>query len=222
MSVDGKISTGDTDGMDFDTDLPQIPGLREGLHQYYDIEKTTDTFSLITGRVLAKIGINEKTDVPEKIQVHFIIIDNNPHLTTQGVEYMAKKGNTIVIVTTNMLHPGFQLSHSNGNIKMISYTKVIDFHDLFVRLLKEYGAERITIQSGGTLNATLLNSNLIDRVLLVVTPVLIGGQNTPAIIDGESLHTHDDLRKLKTLQLVQCKKLDHSYLLLEYIVNNEI
>lgn len=29
MSVDGKISTGSTDELDFDRDLPRLPGVRE-------------------------------------------------------------------------------------------------------------------------------------------------------------------------------------------------
>jgi 2,5-diamino-6-(ribosylamino)-4(3H)-pyrimidinone 5'-phosphate reductase len=32
MSIDGKISTGDTDALDVDRDLPGIAGVREGLH----------------------------------------------------------------------------------------------------------------------------------------------------------------------------------------------
>lgn len=42
MSVDGKISTGATDDLDVDKDFPEIVGVREGLHQYYEIEQTTD------------------------------------------------------------------------------------------------------------------------------------------------------------------------------------
>ena len=42
MSVDGKISTGSSDERDVDRDFPKIPGVREGLHQYYEIEQTTD------------------------------------------------------------------------------------------------------------------------------------------------------------------------------------
>ena len=34
MSVDGKISTGETDELDFDKDLPNIIGVKEGLQQY--------------------------------------------------------------------------------------------------------------------------------------------------------------------------------------------
>lgn len=39
MSLDGKISTGDTDEMDFDKDLKRIVGVKEGLPQYYEREK---------------------------------------------------------------------------------------------------------------------------------------------------------------------------------------
>ena len=42
MSVDGKISTGATDDLDVDKDFPKIMGVQEGLHQYYEIEQTTD------------------------------------------------------------------------------------------------------------------------------------------------------------------------------------
>lgn len=54
MSVDGKISTGATDDLDVDNDFPNIKGVNEGLHQYYEIEKTTDLWSLNSGRVQAK------------------------------------------------------------------------------------------------------------------------------------------------------------------------
>lgn len=54
MSVDGKITTGSSDHLDFDQDLPHIHGCWEGLQQYYDIEQTTDLWSLNSGRVQAK------------------------------------------------------------------------------------------------------------------------------------------------------------------------
>ena len=46
MSVDGKISTGAEDELDVDRDFPRINGVKEGLYQYYEIEKTTDLWSL--------------------------------------------------------------------------------------------------------------------------------------------------------------------------------
>lgn len=46
MSVDGKISTGAVDELDVDREFPRINGVKEGIYQYYEIEKTTDLWSL--------------------------------------------------------------------------------------------------------------------------------------------------------------------------------
>ena len=48
MSVDGKISTGAVDELDVDREFPRINGVKEGIYQYYEIEKTTDLFSVIS------------------------------------------------------------------------------------------------------------------------------------------------------------------------------
>ena len=68
MSVDGKISPGASDDLDVDKDFPNIAGLKEGLPQYYEIEQTTDLWSFNTGRVQAKMGVNEKP-FPDKMYI---------------------------------------------------------------------------------------------------------------------------------------------------------
>ena len=103
MSVDGKISTGDNDSMDVDQDFPKINGVKEGLWQYYSIEQTTDLWSLNSGRVLAKVGINEKVDEPQKTPVNFVVIDDK-HLTQNGIKHLVKKSNKLFIVTVNENH----------------------------------------------------------------------------------------------------------------------
>lgn len=221
MSVDGKISTGDSDSMDVDKDFPNIPGVGEGLSQYYEIEKQTDFFSLNTGRVFAKIGVNDKKDEPQKIPVNFVVIDNKPHLTETGTSYFAKKAKKLFIVTTNQGHPAFGLKKQYSNIEIVFYEKDIDLADLMNKLKTDHGADRLTIQSGGTLNSEFVRQGLIDRVLLVVAPALIGGKNTSTIMDGESLHSVTELSKIKALELVQAKPLNDSYLLLEYRVKNQ-
>lgn len=220
MSVDGKISTGDSDVLDVDKDFPKIPGVREGLRQYYDLEQQTDLFSLNTGRVFAKIGMNKKTDEPHKIPVTFVVIDNEPHLTKKGVIYLSKKSKNVIIATTNKNHPAKLLKKDFDNIHILEYKKSIDFNDLFVKLKQDFGAERLTIQSGGTLNTTLVRAGLVDRLWLVVAPTLIGGKNTASLMGGESLHSPEDLGKIKTLKLVKAMPLKNSYLFLEYRVQD--
>lgn len=85
VSADGKISTGAADTFDFDVDLPRVPGVRDGLTQYYEIEQTTDLWSFNTGRVQAKLGVNKKP-LPPKSPVSFVLLDNT-HLTAHGVRW---------------------------------------------------------------------------------------------------------------------------------------
>lgn len=214
MSIDGKISTGDYDKLDFDRDLPKVDGAKEGLHQYYDLEKQTDTCSLNTGRVMAKIGVNDRDTEPAKIPVDFVIIDNQPHLTGRGLEYLSKWVRTLYLVTTNKQHP----AHTCGleNVIVIPFEESIDFRYLFEKLGAEYNIERMTIQSGGTLNAMLIREGLIDHLSIVVAPIIVGGTSTPTLVDGESIHTLADLNQLKAFELVAAIPLEHSYLHLQY------
>lgn len=220
VSVDGKISTGDTDIMDTDKDYKLIEGLKEGNKQYYDLEQQTDLHSLNSGRVFEKIGMNEKTDEPDKTPVSFIVIDNKPHLNENGTTYLAKKSKTLYIITTNPEHPAFELKKEFPNIEILKYEKEVDLSDALNKLKKEYGVDRITIQTGGTMNASWVREGLIDRLLLVVAPAMVGGKDTATLMDGESLHSESELFKIKSLELVQAKPLENSYLLLEYKVNN--
>lgn len=219
-SLDGKISTGDSDELDVDKDFKRIVGVKEGLKQYYDLEKQTDLFSLNTGRVMQKIGINERTLTPKKMDCSFIIIDNKPHLTESGVAYLAQWVKTLYLVTTNKNHPAFALKNEHSNIEILFY-EVIDLGDLLGRLKSQYNVDKLTIQSGGTLNAEWIRHGLIDHISVVVAPVLIGGKNTSTLIDGDSLHTEKDLLKLRALKLVKCEILDNSYIHVMYDVIND-
>jgi 2,5-diamino-6-(ribosylamino)-4(3H)-pyrimidinone 5'-phosphate reductase len=222
QSLDGKISTGDVDERDFDKDLANIPGVKEGLHQYYEIEKQTDWFSFNSGRVMAKIGANTRSlDDVKQMSVCFVIVDNKPHLDNHGVEYMARWVERLFIVTTNKEHPAFQLKEQFPNIVVMLYEGTVDFADVFAKLKNDYHAKRMTIQSGGELNAELLRAGLIDHVLVVVAPCLIGGRDTTTLVEGESLHTTSDLAKIRPLKLTGCAALENSYAKLDYEVINQ-
>ena len=219
MSVDGKISTGKSDILDFDKDFPDIEGIKEGLQQYYDIEQTTDLFSLNSGKVQAKIGANEKSESIRKLPVSFLIIDNKPHLNDVGVDNFIRKSKKLFIITTNKNHSAF--ARKEDNLEIIYYENEIDFKELFVRLKQSYNINNLTIQTGGTLNAVFLRKKLIDRLSVVVAPALIGGNETSSLIDGSSLSSPEELKYIKALNLIDVKKLDNSYIHLLYDIVNE-
>jgi 2,5-diamino-6-(ribosylamino)-4(3H)-pyrimidinone 5'-phosphate reductase len=215
MSADGKISTGQGDQRDFDKDLPAVPGVGEGLHQYYELEQQTDLTSFNTGRVMAKMGWNEEKSEVELSPVSFVIVDSQPHLTSRGITNLSKHVKKLYIVTTNINHP----AHANTeiNLEVVYIEGKIDFTDLF-KHLKSAGVDNLTVQSGGEMDSQLIREGLISKVSLVVAPLLVGGKDTPSLVDGPSFITGADLRFLKPLALISADVLKDSYLHLQYEV----
>ncbi|MGY3750754.1 dihydrofolate reductase family protein [Vagococcus acidifermentans] len=215
-SVDGKITSGSSDELDFDKDFPTIEGVKEGLQQYYDIEKTTDLWSLCSGRVQAKLGVNS-APFPEKGVVSFVLIDNY-HLTKHGIQYFSKLSKNFVLITKNKNHPAFTVEENNLNIIL---QEKLNLTEALSILKEEFKCERLTIQTGGTLNALLLREDLIDYVDIVVAPILVGGKDTSSLIDGESITSQQQLNDIKPLALNSVSELENSYIRLHYKVLNE-
>ena len=192
-SVDGKISTGNSDLLDVDSDYPAMDGVKEGLHQYYEIEQTTDLWSMNSGLVQAKLGVNQK-EYPDKTPVSFVVIDNK-NLTDHGVSYFCRRAKTFVLVTTNTQHPAFSVQEDNLHIIC---QKKLDLRAVLEELF--------------------LQEKLFDCIDIVVAPVLIGGKDTATLIDGASITKREELGLLGVLKLVRCEVLEDSYLRLRYEV----
>lgn len=141
--------------------------------------------------------------MPSKIPVSFVLIDNS-HLGEHGIKYF-------VLITTNKNHPAFHVKAENMGI---IFQEELSLKKALIELKDKYNCERITIQSGGTMNGIFLREKLIDFVDIVVAPVLIGGKETFTLIDGKSITSIDELNKLAVL------KHEDSYVRLGYKVNN--
>ncbi len=216
-SLDGKISSGNNDSLDADKDFCRINGVKEGLHQYYEIECTTDYYSLNTGRVMEKIGVNNKKEYHNKVEVNFIIIDNKPHLNENGIDYICHWVEKLILVTTNKNHIAYSLKDEYDNLDILFYEK-LDLKMLLEDLYSEYNVDKITIQSGGNLNGLFVRENLIDYVNVVIAPLLVGGKDVSTLIDGKAIESDSELDKLRALELMECNKLDDSYVQLKYKV----
>ncbi len=216
MSLDGKINSGASDELDVDRDWSKIYGIKEGIHQYYEIEQTTDEYSLNSGKVMAKIGVNDKKEPDYKIGVSFIIIDSKPHLTESGIIYLCKWVKKLFLVTSNKNHPAFKLKEKLDNLEIMYYDQKINLTTMMVDLKQVYDVKRLTIQSGGTLNGEFLRNNLINYVNIVIAPVLVGGKETNTLIDGESITKVEELNKIRPMKLLECNQLKDSYVQLKY------
>ena len=217
-SLDGKISSGNSDNLDADKDFCRINGVKEGLHQYYELEQETDIFSLNTGRVMAKIGVNDRKEYHDKIDVvTFVIIDNKPHLNENGIDYLCHWVGKVLLVTTNKNHIAYSLKNKYDNLEILYY-ETLNLTQLLEDLYSKYNAENLTIQSGGTLNGMFVRNKLIDFVNIVIAPIIVGGKDVATLVNGESITNENELNKLMPLELMECNKLEDSYIQLKYKV----
>lgn len=116
-------------------------------------------------------------------------------------------------MTTNKEHSAFEISKKHEN--------EIDLPDLLKILKEKYQIEKLTIQSGGTLNSAWIREGLIDRISIVVAPCIVGGKTTPTLVDEKPLHEQKELENVKALKLIEANVLENSYLHLKYAVISE-
>ena len=167
---------------------------------------------------MEKMGWNESKTSIKKIPVDFIIVDNKPHLTERGLRNLCKRVKKLYIVTSNSNHPAIKMQIEN--LEVIYYDDKVDFTDLFIRL-KTVGIERVTIQSGGTMNTELVRACLIDELSLVVAPILVGRSKTSSLLDGVDIVSTDDLSSIADLDLINVTEMSGSYIHYRYSVRKK-
>ena len=99
----------------------------------------------------------------------------------------------------------------------ILYYDTLDLNIMMEDLYSKYSVDRLTIQSGGSMNGLFVRNDLIDYVDIVIAPILIGGKDVPTLVDGESIND-GELGLLRPLELMECNRLNDSYIELKYRV----
>lgn len=124
-----------------------------------------------------------------------------------------------MLVTQNTSHPGFNVNEDNLHIEIQETSQLSGVLNV---LYQKYECERITVQTGGTVNGMLLREKLLDYVDIVVAPVLVGGCDVPTLTDGLSLTSPHNLDQLGVLELKDCIILRNCYLRLRYSVRKNL
>jgi len=83
-------------------------------------------------------------------------------------------------------------------------------------LLEELGQRNIVnvlLEGGGLLNASALKENVVDKALLFIAPIIIGGENAPGFIGGKGFKKLKDAARLKK---VEAKKIGDDFMIEGY------
>ncbi len=87
----------------------------------------------------------------------------------------------------------------------------VDLKEAVEVLRSDYGLNNIRSDSGGSLNSVLMREGLVDRIVILLDPVLAGGGNTPFF---------NELSSTVKLRLESMEKMDSGQLLMSYEVVN--
>ncbi|MBQ1328673.1 MAG: dihydrofolate reductase family protein [Eubacterium sp.] len=100
----------------------------------------------------------------------------------------------------NILNDGYKTiiltteKNRDRSEKYKSYTNVdfifagedsVDFEKAFEILETEYDIHSIMLEGGGTLNWTLIQKDMVDELVVLRLPIIIGGRNNVSLVDGE-------------------------------------
>lgn len=210
MSLDGRINTGDiADDLDKSNEFVKFAVTHD---------TTQDLCSLNTGKVMQKIGINEKTEIPEKNSLKRVIIDNNLDINENGINYLCHLSDEVFLITNNKEHPAFCIKNYYRNLEIIYYENEIDLKEILEKLKTQYKIDQITIQSGGVLNEEFLKVGLFDYLNIIIAPILLGEDTNKPTDSKKSITTAEELNRLSVLELLECNEFGDSYVQLKYKV----
>jgi diaminohydroxyphosphoribosylaminopyrimidine deaminase / 5-amino-6-(5-phosphoribosylamino)uracil reductase len=143
-----------------------------------------------------------------------IIVDSTGRIPPEARVLEEEPGyQTIVAVTPRA--PGDKittLEQKNAEVMVIqSKEGKVDIRSL-LHQLGERGITSVLVEGGGTLNASIIEQGLADKLLLFIAPKIIGGRDAPTFMEGRGKEQMSEALLLSFEQ----EKWFHSDLMLEY------
>src|SRR3989344_977825 len=207
VSVDGRITSHDSDPFDTDKTWKDQPGVRAILQRFYDFSDP-HTCSLTTGLAMKKAGVNFRVETPQKMNVPLIVFDAEKDLTPRGMLYLSQCVKHLYIIGYLSIYK--KLKKKPKNLIWIPYEKRAPLlevmHQLYTR-----GVRAVVMHSAGLLNARWIAEGLVDHLTVIVAPLLVGKNGTSMLMDTVPF-------SVRPLTLVETRAISDSYLFLRYDV----
>jgi diaminohydroxyphosphoribosylaminopyrimidine deaminase/5-amino-6-(5-phosphoribosylamino)uracil reductase len=193
QSLDGKIATKTGDSKWITSDKSRVYAHR--IRRHYDA---------------IMVGINTILRDNPRLDTWFskrhpikIIVDSQ--LSTPQDAHIFFKNSQVIIVTLP-ISAGQETENRNILIKKAKVLEVkekagqINLRDM-LKKLAGLGITSILVEGGGTLNGSLFDEGLVDKVLFFISPKVVGGKNAIGSFMGQGISRIDKAVKLKDIKL---------------------
>lgn len=203
MSLDGKISNSkreccpisadDNRDMLYDSRVRADAVMIGGKTLFYDDSSLTVKSR---GRQLKRLK-GGKTKEPVKVAV---ITDANK--IKLGGDFLTKgQARKIIFTTSETNKKTIKILKKQGCKLFVFGQNKVDLKRALKQLYK-LGIRSLMVEGGGELIFSLLRDNLVDEISLKIGDLIIGGRNSPTLVDGEGFK----FGQSKKVNLIQIKR----------------
>ena len=126
-----------------------------------------------------------------------IILDSNATIQNNSrILRTSSKIPTIIVVAERASKKNLQRLEKLPVKTIICGKKYVNIKKLLAALRKQ-GIKKILVEGGGETNWSFIKENLIDEVIITITPYLVGGVTATTLVDGDGFSTIAKSTKLK-------------------------
>ena len=199
-SLDGKIATrtGDSKWITGDAARKQVHRLR-----YLSDAILTGANTVIMDDPALTVRLCENGGFTRKQPLRVIV--DGAGRTPPTAKVFSEPGKTVVVLGS-MLNSGARqalLKTGAEILELPSDSGVIDLR-LVLQILGKREITSVLVESGGILLGSLFDSGLVDKVVVFVAPMVIGGMEAKPAVAGEGAARLVDCPRLKKTKVERC------------------
>jgi 2,5-diamino-6-(ribosylamino)-4(3H)-pyrimidinone 5'-phosphate reductase len=207
MSADGKISTRERKQL-------RISG-EEDLRRVDELRSSCDGVMVGIGTVLSdNPSLTVKSPRRRKIRRREgkdenpcrIVVDSNARIPVNAEILTRGRGERIIFVSERAPKGKIRELSRYAEV-IISGKRRVDLKRA-IRELERRGIRKLMVEGGGELNWSLISNNLVDEIYIYTGNLLVGGKNSPTVMDGEGFAQNESVK----LELLEVRRIDDGFL----------
>lgn len=144
-----------------------------------------------------------------------VVVDSTARLPLDARVINPGSRSKIVLATTAAAPPEKRRALQEKGVEVILFPAREGRVDLRALMLKlgEKEIASVLVEGGGTLNYSLLEAGVVDKLFVFIAPVIFGGRNSPTSFAGEGIASVSKAWHLEQLEL---KQFDQDLLVIGY------
>lgn len=198
MSLDGKIAT--------ETGESKWISSEDSRHHAHHLRGHLSGILVGIGTVL-KDDPSLTCRIPGYLNPTRIILDSKLRIPVDAKVLKNQEEARTIVLTTSQASQEKQTELSRRNITVISVQDDKGQINLkkAMQVIGENGIDSLLLEGGGTVNASALSADIVNKLAVYIAPKLIGGKDAISPIMGQGVLNMSDVYKLKDMDINRIK-----------------